>query len=236
MVLFGVLLLLASAVLLIFYVLLLVSAFKVHVGWGLGSLLLPPVALVFGIVHWREGGKHVLGVVGGLVAMVGITTLGIVTNPEMKKEFQRAYAKEMRRRQPGGAAAMLPASEEPNDPHKPREARDLAANEAPAAPAVSADPRAAQRAALAQHSAELNTLYAGLNKERATLKRGASGVAAFNAKAAKYQESREALSVEMERLDALDHPAPPAASPAGKSGTTAVHGSQTAAAPIPGKR
>jgi hypothetical protein len=50
------LLLLGSGVLasLVGWVMLLIAAFRRHVGWGVASLLVPGAALVFAVIHWAE--------------------------------------------------------------------------------------------------------------------------------------------------------------------------------------
>ena len=49
---------------------LLVVAFQERVLWGLGCLLVPLVALVFVIMHWKEAGKPFLIELAGLVPLV----------------------------------------------------------------------------------------------------------------------------------------------------------------------
>ena len=56
---------------LVFGIMLLVQAFKVHVLWGLGSLFVPFVGLIFAIMHWPQAKKPFLGALGAtLAAMV----------------------------------------------------------------------------------------------------------------------------------------------------------------------
>ncbi|QWP76583.1 hypothetical protein J5226_23890 [Lysobacter sp. K5869] len=49
---------------------LLVVAFRENVWWGLGSLLLSPVALVFVILHWQQAKKPFLINLGGLALVI----------------------------------------------------------------------------------------------------------------------------------------------------------------------
>ncbi|MCD4750705.1 MAG: hypothetical protein K8R59_15140 [Thermoanaerobaculales bacterium] len=44
----------ASIALLIFWIQILIVAFKTHIGWGLGSLFIPFVGLVFVFMHWQK--------------------------------------------------------------------------------------------------------------------------------------------------------------------------------------
>lgn len=39
---------------LVFWIQILIVAFKKHIGWGLGSLFIPLVGLVFVFMHWKE--------------------------------------------------------------------------------------------------------------------------------------------------------------------------------------
>lgn len=58
---------------------LLVVAFKTSVWWGLGSLLIPFVALIFVIVHWSVAKKPFLWNLLGAVLII----VPLVTNPEL---------------------------------------------------------------------------------------------------------------------------------------------------------
>lgn len=49
---------------------LLVVAFKQSIWWGLGSLLIGPVALVFTIMHWQVAKKPFLISLGGTVLLI----------------------------------------------------------------------------------------------------------------------------------------------------------------------
>ena len=60
---------------------LLVVAFKTSVWWGLGSLLIGPVALVFVIMHWQVAKKPFLIQLVG----VAICAIGILMAPEVKE-------------------------------------------------------------------------------------------------------------------------------------------------------
>jgi hypothetical protein len=58
---------------------LLVVAFKTSVWWGLGSLLIPFVALVFVIMHWQVAKKPFLWNLLGAVLIV----VPVLMNPEL---------------------------------------------------------------------------------------------------------------------------------------------------------
>ena len=63
---------------LIYGIILLVKAFQTHILWGVGSLLLSPVMLIFVIMNWDEAKKPFLMnmvatalIVGGIAMMPG---------------------------------------------------------------------------------------------------------------------------------------------------------------------
>lgn len=64
-------------------IVILVRAFKAHVLWGLGSLFVPLVSLIFVICHWSEVKKPFLVGLGGGVAIVVLAFFG-----EMSAAFQ----------------------------------------------------------------------------------------------------------------------------------------------------
>ena len=190
---------------------LIVAAFQKRILYGFLVLFLPLAGTVYAIKYWSEVGTRYLLMVGGYLAMVVL----MATSPELMTVGGHKLP---------GATLLAHALGTPDAPkHRtspgnrdqsapPREARDLAdtgtGSAAPAARPLPTpvDPFASQRAACVKHAADLNTLYADLNKERAKLKKGSPQVAAFNAKAAKYQEGLRALAAEQSQLDTLDHP------------------------------
>jgi hypothetical protein len=57
---------------------LLVVAFKTHILWGLGCLLIYPVCLVFVVLHWKVASKPFLVQVAGCaLALVAATNTSI---------------------------------------------------------------------------------------------------------------------------------------------------------------
>lgn len=64
---------------LIFWIQILIVAFKKHIGWGLGSLFIPLVGLVFVIMHWQDTKTPflrglacwVVMIIGGVIAGMG---------------------------------------------------------------------------------------------------------------------------------------------------------------------
>ena len=69
-----VLLFIGVAICLVGGIWLLVVAFQESIWWGIGSLLLPIVGLIFVILHWQEAKKPFLIQLGGVAFMI----LGIV--------------------------------------------------------------------------------------------------------------------------------------------------------------
>lgn len=63
----------AALAALVFWIQILIVAFKTHIGWGLGSLLIPFVGLVFIIMHWQETKTPFLrGLICVVVQFIGI--------------------------------------------------------------------------------------------------------------------------------------------------------------------
>lgn len=63
---------------------LLVVAFKESVWWGLGSLLLPFVSLIFVIMHWQVSKKpFLISLVGGVLLGIAAVKMPHVVDPGM---------------------------------------------------------------------------------------------------------------------------------------------------------
>jgi uncharacterized membrane protein len=60
---------------------LLVVAFKTSIWWGLGSLLIAPVALVFVIMHWQPSKKPFFIYLAGLILVI----IAAVNMPELRQ-------------------------------------------------------------------------------------------------------------------------------------------------------
>ncbi len=62
---------------LVFWIQILIVAFKTHIGWGLGSLFIPFVGLVFVIMNWQETKTPFLrGLICVAVQIVGMVISG----------------------------------------------------------------------------------------------------------------------------------------------------------------
>jgi hypothetical protein len=73
-------LMIAGAVtLLVGAIMMIVAAFKVSVGWGIGVLLLAPVGLVFLFMHWQQCKKSFFIQLAGCVVMIVAAVLGGAT-------------------------------------------------------------------------------------------------------------------------------------------------------------
>lgn len=60
---------------------LLILAFREHILWGLGSLFVPFVALIFAIMHWGKAGRpFLIALAGGVLQGIGISLAGIDLN------------------------------------------------------------------------------------------------------------------------------------------------------------
>lgn len=64
------LLMLGVAIYLVGGIWLLVKAFQESIWWGLGSLLIPLVGLIFAIMHWAQCKKPFLIALAGLVLII----------------------------------------------------------------------------------------------------------------------------------------------------------------------
>ena len=202
----------ADLVFLVSMVMLIVAAFQKRILLGFLVLFLPLAGTVYAVKHWSEVSTRYLLMIGSYTAMVVL----IATSPELMTIVGRrlpgvtllAHALGT----PDAPVRSIPGgSRDPSAP--PREARDLADTTTGSSASITrllpvpVDPFAAQRAAVAKHAADLSAQYTELNKARAKLKKGSPQVAAFNAKAAKYQEGLRTLAAEQAQLNALDHPA-----------------------------
>jgi len=62
---------------LVFWIQILIVAFKTHIGWGLASLFIPFVGLVFVAMHWQETKTPFLrGLICVVVQIVGMVISG----------------------------------------------------------------------------------------------------------------------------------------------------------------
>jgi len=66
---------------------LLVVAFKTSVWWGLGTLLLGPVGLVFVILHWQDAKKPFLVSLAGTVLMI----IGVWKSPQFANAMMSTH-------------------------------------------------------------------------------------------------------------------------------------------------
>ncbi len=197
---------------LIAYIMLRRAAFRTSIGWGLTVLFVSLGSLIFAIKHWSEVGKVYLLSTGiAIVQCVLVFTVPSVMaiyaarSPAFVTLFQLVNPKALAIAQHGEGAVPADSSVSPGASPTPHEVRDLAESETTVPIALPADPNAAQRAAYAKHAKELTAAYQQLNAERLKLKPKSPAVAAFNAKAARYQHDLQTLAEEKTRLDALDH-------------------------------
>jgi hypothetical protein len=60
---------------------LLVLAFREHILWGLGSLFVPFVGLIFAVMHWAKAGRpFLIALGGGVLQGIGLSLAGIDLN------------------------------------------------------------------------------------------------------------------------------------------------------------
>ncbi len=215
-------------------VVLIVQAFRTHAGWGSLALLpLGPflcgllhihtaaaglVAIpglvglaAFAIKHQKRAGVLFLLYVGCAAASLALlaTSPAVIAyyariNPRfaaMIKTVNPSAYDEAQKLSPSGDGSSGDSS--PGAKPTPHETRDLAENETPY-PTATPDPNAALRTAYFKHAKDLTAAYQQLDAERRKLKPKSPAVAAFNTKAARYQQDLQTLAAEKTRLDALD--------------------------------
>jgi hypothetical protein len=66
----GIIFLVGSLVSFVGGIMVLIKAFQESLLWGIGSLLIPFVLLIFAILNWNEAKQGFLVLVGGTVAMI----------------------------------------------------------------------------------------------------------------------------------------------------------------------
>ncbi len=64
------LMVIASALSVVSSIMILIQAFKKSLLWGFGSLIIPPVELVFVILNWAKTKKYVLWLLLSLVLLI----------------------------------------------------------------------------------------------------------------------------------------------------------------------
>ena len=63
------------------WIMIVVAAFRVSVGWGVGSLLIPLIALIFVITHWQDARRGFFTELGG----ASIFIFGVLITPSHAK-------------------------------------------------------------------------------------------------------------------------------------------------------
>lgn len=178
-------------------IVLLVNAFRVSPKWGFVTLLVPFGSIVFVCKHWREGGAWFVASMLCSVASVIILLTHVELFAPQLQRFPELLA--LLRSSPA-IASMNPAPP-PTPPPAARVATDIAGIDSQAA---QRDGMLAGQDAYAKHAAALGAEYKKLDVERAKLKGGGPALAAFNVKAAKYQENLRLLEVERTQLGAVE--------------------------------
>jgi hypothetical protein len=76
-----------------------VQAFKTHVGWGIASLLIPLVSLIFALTHLNVAKKPLLvSVVGWVLCGIGFSAMFSQVR-DMQRQVEMEMQKEMERQQ-----------------------------------------------------------------------------------------------------------------------------------------
>jgi hypothetical protein len=155
------------------WIMVLVPAFRRHIGWGMATLLVPGAAIIFTLFHWAEARRgFLLQLLGGVILAVGV----LAAND-------------------GGASSlahsMSSGGSEPT-PADPELALRVKESEVQLA-----------ETDLAALQARLNADYEALKARRASLDSNAAALAAFNQDAAAYAEAKTQLSLKAGRVAQL---------------------------------
>ena len=67
------------------WIMIVVAAFRVSVGWGVGSLLIPLIALIFVITHWQDARRGFFTGLGGTAIFI----FGSLITPHAKPPEQK---------------------------------------------------------------------------------------------------------------------------------------------------
>jgi hypothetical protein len=75
-----------------------IAAFRIHVGWGLGCIFVPFVSIVFIIAHWSEAKRGVLiWIPGIIIAGIAGGIIAYANHQERAAHVQRALMLEKQR-------------------------------------------------------------------------------------------------------------------------------------------
>lgn len=180
---------------------LIVVAFRTSVAWGFITWFVPFGNVIFVGKHWGKAGVPFLLSFAGFAGCEAIYFLHPEPFAPYLKQYPALQAATSRVKLP----AFLVPTPPPAPPGKPekREAVDVAATDSIVA---QRDSLLLQQDAYDKHAAELSATYEQLKTARAKLKGGGGpALAAYNAKAAHYQDACRTLATEKARLDALQH-------------------------------
>ncbi len=209
---------------------LLVVAFRTSLKWGIVSLLVPFGSLVFASKHWSKAG------VAFLISRLGFIGCAVVyaLHPEPFAPYvQQVPALQAMLAHTQHVTALIAPTPPPPPPGKPpkREAVDVADAESLVS---QRDALLFQQTAYDKHAAELTATYEQLKTARAKLKGGGPALAAYNARAAHYQDDCRSLAAEKARLDSLQHTVAAVTAAARATTQTVANVSQGSSAPAAG--
>lgn len=188
-------LLLVILVGLVAFILFLIVAFRASIWWGLGSLFVPFVALIFAITHWGQAGLRFVVVVGCLTAYVLGNFYLVGSHPELMTPYVQKHPE-------AAPTVRLVARTVDRIFGKPAVAPEVA--KATSEKLIDQRDELMQRQdAYDKHATDLNATYQRLQTERAAVKGTGPSLAAYNVKAAQYQDNVRSLAAEKARIDAL---------------------------------
>ncbi len=204
-----------------------VAAFRVSASWGLLTLFVPFGALAFVCRHWREGGTRFLVCVFSAVACGAI----FLTHLELVLPYIQHYpalVAALRATPFAAPVPVAPASQLQNPRTVSGSVNELLLTQR--------DDLLARQTAYDKHATELNATYGQLKAARDGIKGSSPALAAFNAKAALYQDALKNLALEKTGIDALQQKINAAAALSQAAIHTVANASQGLATETPATR
>ncbi|MFK5922701.1 MAG: hypothetical protein QM496_11020 [Verrucomicrobiota bacterium] len=101
----GILMAIGGIIMVIFSIIIIIKAFKTSIWWGLGSLFVPFVSLVFVIMNWPMCKKPFLSMLGGAL-IYGIGTAMLM--PTLMKNAQEQIENAQQQMEQQGQATPTP--------------------------------------------------------------------------------------------------------------------------------
>ena len=196
----AILLLLVSTV--VAYVFVVIGAFRVKIWWGLVALIPLLGSAIFSLTHWSVAGTRFLLMVAGFLAYCAASFYFAGVYPEAFGPYVKKH--------PEFAKTIHLATGTVHSINQTLGGKAEDTKVAAAQNAATSEKLIDQRDELMQrqdaydkHATDLNATYQRLQTERAAVKGTGPTLAAYNAKAAQYQDNVRSLAAEKAHIDAL---------------------------------